>query len=196
MSRFLVWLLAVSLLGLSAAGRASAQAPAGDDFQTISSRQAYQFQVPAGWRQLPTSSTAQGLDLAVVSPDGSETAFMAITRAPQTTVENRSQLTQLFLGGANQGLEGIGASAANVFQGPDAVSIPNADIGMGLTEVFADAHGNPFVLGIRLATQGTTVYLFGVGASEEVYDSNTNFGRILDSFELSLPATPDAAGNP
>jgi len=181
--RLTPWLLAIPLLLCTGITPARAQTPSSNGFQTITSR-GYQFQVPAGWQQLPAAVVPRSLEILVASADGNETVATGSARAEGTTAGALPELVSSLVSSINE-TTSPGGSAASVFQGPDPVQIANADAAVDLRATFTDSHGTPYVLAVRVGTRGQTVYFFVLAGPQDFYHFDPSFGRILDSFQLT-----------
>jgi len=82
-----------------------------------------------------------------------------------------------------------------VFEGPDPIEVPNADAAVSLTATFGDSRGNQYIVAVRMAVRGQTAYTFLLMVSRDYYASDPNFGRILDSFQLT-PVSQTGPGSP
>lgn len=185
MHRLAVWLIAISLLCCTAPPRVSAQMPAGGSFRTIASSE-YSFQVPADWQELSVADTPSTMDVMVVSPGGLETVFAGAVAGLGSGAPEPSGLAEAFFTGVNRGSLSSGGSAATVLQGPDSIQVINAEAAVALTEVVATKEGIPVVMDLRVATRGASAYSLGVVSPQELYGSDPNLRRILDSFQLVL----------
>jgi photosystem II stability/assembly factor-like uncharacterized protein len=154
--------------------------PAGNELITVMSPQGYALQVPSDWSQ-------DASDGAYQSPDGDEMASVFAGPGLGTTPIDLSRFAEEFVNRWNAGLVLSRGGPANIFQGPDAVQIPNADAGVALTEVVADPLGDHFVAGFRIAIRDAEVYIVILLVPEDFYTSDPGFDRILDSFRLTQP---------
>ena len=187
MHRSLLFLLVLPLLGSAATGPVAAQAPSSGDWRTVSSAHGYAFQVPADWQTLPSGTTPS--DTAVQSASGRELAYVMVAPVPSIHGADSAWLAQQFVSATSPAT--YQRSEVNAVRGPDPVQIANAQAGVAITLSTSDAQGNPFLLGGRAAVRGAAAYALFLGAPEDLYSSDPNVSRILDSFQLVLPPIID-----
>jgi photosystem II stability/assembly factor-like uncharacterized protein len=148
-----------------------------------------------GWLQLPPTDRPAGFARQAQSPDGNEVVFAGVNTVSEAAGADPSRLARATFSDTSQGLLNL-AGAPTVLQRPDAAYVPNADAAVALTEVASDGQGNSYVMGVRVATQGTTAFEFALSVPEDFYASDPSFGRILDSFQLTRPSQNPATSAP
>lgn len=146
-----------------------------------------------GWRQLPpTDAASPAFARQAQSSDGKEVVFAGVATVSEAAGADPSRLARATFSDTSQEFVGV----PTVLQRPDAVQVPNADAAVALTETASDGQGNSYVMGVRVATQGTTAFEFALSVPEDFYNSDPNFGRILDSFQLTQPSQNPPASTP
>jgi hypothetical protein len=172
---------------------AQAQTPGQSGFRTITSSHGYQFQVPSDWQeqdssvQIQTSGVIAKVDEIVLSPDKAQAIipFAEDASAVAFTAADLPVAATAAFGPLERSSVGAGGTRLQLFQGPDSVTVPNADAAVVAASVFSDSQGIPHVYSILMAVQGKMLYGFVARVTEDFYTSDPSYTRIMNSLQLT-----------
>jgi hypothetical protein len=200
--RFSSMLIGVALCWAAATANATAQTAGAQAMQTVTGSGGYSYQVPGDWQKLPDylqqriGNQTLNIDGTVASTDGSEHAHVEAANGFGITSANLNDFMTTFF--SSPGGPGTSGPATTVIDGPSPVQVTGADTAVQAAASYSDPDGTSRVIAARIALAGQTTYLLALDMSQDFYQSNANFGKIMGSFALSsgrAASAPSAPGS-
>jgi hypothetical protein len=182
-------LLGLALCWAAATANAAAQTASAQAMQTVTGSGGYSYQVPGDWQKLPDylqqriGDQTLNIDGTVASSDGGEHAHVEAANGFGITSGNMSDFMNTFF--SAPGGPGTNGPATTVIDGPNSVQVAGADSAVEAAASYSDPDGTPRVIAARIALAGQTTYLLALDMTQDLYQSNPNYGKIMASFALS-----------
>jgi len=175
----------------------AAQTTSAQSMQTVTGSGGYQYQVPGDWQRLPDylqqriGDQTLNIDGTVTSSDGNQHAHVEAANGFGISASNLSDFISSFF--SSPGGPGSSGPAASIIDGPNPVQIAGADAAVEAAASYTDPQGNSRVIAARLALVGQTTYLLALDVTQDFFQSNPSFSKIMDSFTLSAHAASSPA---